>query len=177
MSAEADILKRFASLGKRLWEFQPAPFPGPARSGVIVETEAELGVTFPWSYRLFLEQFSGGGGPFDIFGVEPQTKPGGRFWYFDSVEAITLSERRDVEPAMPLYLVPFTPDGMGNHWCLDTSQMKEGECPVVFWNHEDEEDQVTVQTHATFLDWLEETTESDLIQEYYQDERNFRDAP
>jgi hypothetical protein len=41
----------------------------------------------------------------------------------------------------------------------------DSECPVVFWNHELGKDQQPPQTHATFLDWLEETVARELDSE------------
>ena len=75
------------------------------------------------------------------------------FW---NVVFITKSERSEVEPRMPVPLVPFNPDGMGNHWCLNTTLIHDGECPVVFWDHDGSEDQQPRQTHSSFLDWLED---------------------
>jgi len=37
---------------------------------------------------------------------------------------------------MPHRLIPLMNDGSGNHECLDTSKIKDGDCPVVFWDHE-----------------------------------------
>ncbi len=171
------IEARFEAVAKRLREFRPSPFAGPACPGSVAKAEEELGVTFSQSYRLFLNEFSGGGFPFDIYGIEPQSPPKGNDWYFQSVAGMTESEREDVEPAMPPFLIPFTPNGMGDHWCLDTSRLTGGECPVVFWNHELGEDQELRQTHATFLDWLEEAMSSEDIREYYDDPRNFESLP
>ena len=176
LNSEA-IQERFEAVANLLRQFQPSPFPGPASAEVIKEAEAELGVTFPESYRLFLGQFSGGGLPFEIYGVEPQALPEGQDYYFQNVVGMTESEREEVEPSLPLFLIPFTPNGMGDHWCLDTSRLVGSECPVIFWNHEIDEQQELRQTHATFLDWLEEMASSEDIQEYYQDERNFTDMP
>lgn len=57
---------------------------------------------------------------------------------------------------MPAYLIPFAPDGRGNHYCLDTSQMADDECPIAFWDHELGPDQDVEIVNTNFLDWLEE---------------------
>jgi hypothetical protein len=59
-------------------------------------------------------------------------------------------------PRVPRHLVPISPDGWGNHYCPDTSQFAEDECPVVFWSHEQGEDQEPEWTHSSFLAWLED---------------------
>src|SRR5690606_34389975 len=33
-------------------------------------------------------------------------------------------------------VIPISPDGRGGCYCLDTSRMDNGECPVVYWDHE-----------------------------------------
>jgi cell wall assembly regulator SMI1 len=116
----------------------------------VAQCEEQLGVTLPQSYRSFLREFGFSGWPDYIYGVLPGPKPG------LNVIRTTEWERDDAEPAMPHDLIPFGPDGWGNHYCLDTSRLKDGECPVVFWNHELDEDQQPPQTHPSFLDWLEE---------------------
>ena len=165
------IEERFEEVARRLHELTPSPFSGPASPETIVEAEAELAVTFPLSYRLFLREFGAGDIPFDIYGVDPEAES--KQWGCWSVVGMTQSEREDVEPRMRHSLIPFTPDGAGNHWCLDTSRLVGGECPIVFWNHEGDEDQEVEQTHPAFLDWLEETLESEDVQEYFADKRNF----
>ena len=53
-------------------------------------------------------------------------------------------------------LVAFSPDGFGNHYCFNTAEMVDGECSVVFWNHERGEAQVAGVVNSTFGDWLGE---------------------
>lgn len=122
----------------------------------IARSEARLGVTFPRSYRTFLQEFGFACWPDDIYGVHADLLPA------LSVVAQTEQERHEVEPRMPKHLIPFHPDGYGNHYCLDSSRFVNDECPVVFWDHEKDEMQVPVQTHATFLDWLDEMIQREL---------------
>ena len=46
-------------------------------------------------------------------------------------------------------------DGFGNHYCLDVSRMENGVCPVVFWDHEEPDDQETEEVTPDFVAWLE----------------------
>jgi cell wall assembly regulator SMI1 len=116
----------------------------------IQQCEARLGVVLPESYRRFLREFTYAHWPDTIYGISPGLLPG-----LDLVQK-TEKLRHSGRPNLPQYLVPFSPDGWGNHYCLDTSQLRQGECPVVFWNHERDQDQQPQQTQATFVDWLDE---------------------
>lgn len=45
-------------------------------------------------------------------------------------------EHYQVNNPMPHYLIPFSPDGAGNHYCFDTRFNDGTGCPVVFWQHD-----------------------------------------
>lgn len=65
-------------------------------------------------------------------------------------------ERELAEPSIPHSLVPIMNDGSGNNYCLDTSKLVNGECPVVFWDHEHEHgDKQTPEIVAPdFATWI-----------------------
>jgi hypothetical protein len=65
----------------------------------------------------------------------------------------TVAERTENEPSLPSHLVPVMGDGGGNHYCLDTSKI-EGECPIIFWDHEADEGQATKRVSQSFESWL-----------------------
>ncbi|MBX3110313.1 MAG: SMI1/KNR4 family protein [Fimbriimonadaceae bacterium] len=54
----------------------------------------------------------------------------------ESVLEQSVNEATRARPPMAYYLVPLMPDGAGNHDCLDTRKVKDGDCPVVLWDHE-----------------------------------------
>ena len=149
------MVDRFAELTQRLYDLDSTIFPGPAGEEEIRRAEAELSTVFPISYKWFLRTFGAADSPLEIYGVEPVVRLNitASFW---NVVYMTESERNEVEPRIPAHLIPFNPDGMGNHSCLNTAMMSEGECPVVFWDHDASETQQPELTHDTFLDWLEE---------------------
>jgi cell wall assembly regulator SMI1 len=157
MNAVSD---RFENLAQLMREKAPEYGFG---KGVGVEEvarcEEQLGVGLPKSYKQFLQSFGFARWPEDVYGVYVGSTPGLQ------VVWNTETERHEVEPEMPYYLIPFSPDGWGNHYCMDTSRLVDGECPVVFWNHELDEDQQPPQTHTTFLDWLEERVTRELENE------------
>lgn len=115
----------------------------------ILRAETVLEVTLPNSYKEFLRRFGWGGvGNWELFGLGSDVPE-----YLDLIQ-MTLSERQDMRPRVPLYLVPLMNDGFGNHYCLDTSKVVGNDCPIVFWNHELPENQEPAFVSVGFLDWL-----------------------
>lgn len=123
-------------------------FP-PATIERIREAEAVLGVSFPLSYQWFLLQYGYAVWPDYVYGISSEAPLG------LSVVSITNSSRTFFEPRLHSYLIPVSPDGWGNHYCLDTSRAVNGEAPVIFWNHESDNLNLEI-THETFLDFFEE---------------------
>jgi SMI1/KNR4 family protein SUKH-1 len=66
-------------------------------------------------------------------------------------------------------LVPFLGNGGGDEWCLDRSrQSEDGECAIVFWDHELREasdDFPADETHPTFARWLDRELERAVFEE------------
>jgi hypothetical protein len=56
------------------------------------------------------------------------------------------------------YLVPFSPDGFGNHYCFDTRTTNNNLCNVLFWQHNYpySEDDPPEVTNGSFAEWLKE---------------------
>lgn len=144
----------FARLAERLADEAPDNCLGDgATESEVAELERELGVTLPASYRRFLQEFGFTFWPDFVYGIAHGKLPGMRvLWQ-------TRIERHEVEPPLPAHLVPFSPDGWGNHYCLDTAQLAEGECPVVFWDHEAAANSAPERTHRSFTAWLAEALE------------------
>ena len=59
---------------------------------------------------------------------------------------------------MPLEFLPFSPDGRGNHYCLNLSNMSNGICPVVFWQWDFDYASISdvEECNGNFLEWVEE---------------------
>ena len=51
-------------------------------------------------------------------------------------EVYQYEHNKEVYNAMPNEFLPFSPDGRGNHYCLNLSKLVNGVCPVVFWQHD-----------------------------------------
>lgn len=113
----------------------------------ISRAEEALGVPLTGGYRQFLRAFGWGAiGPFELYGLGAQVPE-----YLHLV-AITQSERREMRPRLPLYLIPIMNDGGGNLFCLDTTL---SEPPIVFWDHEQGEGQEPEPEASSFIEWLD----------------------
>ncbi|WP_162428204.1 SMI1/KNR4 family protein [Pontibacter pudoricolor] len=67
-------------------------------------------------------------------------------------------EHLEVGNKMPREFLPFSPDGRGNHYCLDLSKNNGNTCPVVFWQWDyDYKNKDEIETsNLSFLDWVRE---------------------
>jgi hypothetical protein len=129
--------------------------PQPATAEDLAKAEQALACRFPLSYQWF--QFEFGEfphGPVDIYTVRPVESPN------RNIVGINLEERAESYPPLPVHLIAFSDSGGGDFLCFDTSAgdrsgFPAGECPVVWWDHEGEADQIPEPAGDSFLDWLE----------------------
>ena len=111
--------------------------------------ERQLAVTLPNSYRRFLRIY--GWARFahtEIYGIGANVP-----LHLDLISN-AISERTVMLPLMPLHLIPVMNDGAGNHYCLNTQVFHDGDCPLVFWDHELDSDQLPEQLAPGFDSWL-----------------------
>jgi cell wall assembly regulator SMI1 len=142
---------RYSELGTKIASVVAADsFYGAVSTTDVDTAELALGVKFPDSFKWFLTTYGAGNSPDFIYGL------GSHVPRFLNVTSQTMDERNEVEPRLRAHLIPFSPDGAGNHWCLDTSRYDGGECPVVFWYHDRDNPPVPSVVAPTFLDWLEQ---------------------
>ncbi len=124
--------------------------PSPATPDEIAAAERELGAPLPESFRRFQLEFGEcPHGPVEIYSVRPVEPP--------AVNIITrnLDARKELYPRLPQYLIAFSDDGGGDYDCFDTRQRVADECPVVWWDHELDEEQTPEPLAPSFLDWLQ----------------------
>jgi cell wall assembly regulator SMI1 len=76
----------------------------------------------------------------------------------NSLDKIYTFEHSEVENPMPNFFFPFSPDGQGNHYCLDLSKIQDNICPVVFWQWDFEYDDIedVEVCNTSFVDWIDE---------------------
>jgi hypothetical protein len=88
-----------------------------------------------------------------------------------SLDKVYNFEHYEVSNKMPSFFVPFSPDGRGNHYCLDLSRLVNEVSPIVFWQwncvYENIEDVETCNNN--FLDWVQESVIDWLLEDYNYD--------
>ncbi|MBO5747760.1 MAG: SMI1/KNR4 family protein [Muribaculaceae bacterium] len=128
--------------------------------------ENEIGFSLPSDYIDFLSISNGLTMSTDIVGIFNDAE------HYDLIKMYEF-EHKDVYNPMPSYLVPFSPDGFGNHYCFDTSRptCNGKSCEIVFWQHDLEYDEKHVPeiTHICFLDFIQEIMINDTLKYYDYD--------
>jgi len=116
----------------------------------IARAESQLGSPLPPAFKIFLAEAGSYQLPYlEIFWVGDDS-----LGYGNLIEA-NRSEREDVEPALPPFLITFHNNGMGDQICFDTRfPRSDGEFPIVFWDHEQSADQEIDPIAACFADWF-----------------------
>lgn len=118
-------------------------FMGGVNEGTIREAAQMLNIKFPNSYHWFLKQYGSGGlDGIDIHGCETTAA--------DSSVVYHTKLYRGTYNLPEQYIVLNDIDGTVT--CLDTNQMKDGECPVVFWSRFSKE--LYAITYENFSDYL-----------------------
>ena len=69
---------------------------------------------------------------------------------------------------MPNEFLPFSPDGRGNHYCLNLSKLKNGICPVVFWQHDFIYENLlhVEECNNDFIGWIKEVMIDWTLEDY-----------
>ncbi|MCS3531608.1 SMI1/KNR4 family protein [Chryseobacterium sp. JUb7] len=118
----------------------------------IEEFENNIGYELPIDFKFIAKKHNGiilAGT--EIYGLSFSLKE-------NSLDIVYKFEHFDVDNPMPSYFFPFSPDGRGNHYCLDLSKLADGICPVVFWQWDleyDDFENVEVSNNS-FVDWVNE---------------------
>ena len=103
-----DVIEELRKFSDRLTEWYP-----PAKREDIEEVEQSLGVTLPEDFKEFLMVTNGFEMMCDmVFGIKNRQE--------DLYEVYRV-EHNELYAKMPHHLIPFCPDGAGNHYCFDNN--------------------------------------------------------
>jgi hypothetical protein len=86
-------------------------------------------------------------------------------------EVYEFEHKEKIYNPMPKYFLPFSPDGRGNHYCLNLSKLVDGICPVVFWQHNfiyNTFDDVE-ECNNDFMSWIKEIMIESTLEDYNYD--------
>lgn len=118
----------------------------------IEDLEKEIGYKLPEDFKYIIKKHNriilAGT---QVYGMSQELKG-------SSLDMIYKFEHFEAENPMPKFFFPFSPDGQGNHYCLDLSKITDEICPVVFWQWDIEyEDIEDVEVcNDSFIDWIDE---------------------
>lgn len=105
---------------------------GPVAEPEIAQAESTLGLSFPPSYRAFLQIYGAslGKAPFELAGL-PQSSDPEEGPLFTNAVHLTRAARRASHGGFPSAYVVVSSDGQDEIYCIDTATTKDGESPVV----------------------------------------------
>jgi len=126
--------------------------------------EKQLHLELPSDFKYLLKKHNG----FSLDGTEVYGLD--EAFRGSSLDTVYHFEHFDVGNPMPGAFFPFSPDGFGNHYCLDLSQLKEERCPVVFWQHDADYESYDVETcNESFISWVKEVMIDWTLEDYNYD--------
>lgn len=157
METIEELLQQLELFSSKLIELRP-----PVSEKNIVEFEEKFALKLPVDYKTFLKLHNGlslvG---LIIFGIDSELVE------FSLEEAYNF-EHYEVGNPMPEYLVPFSPDGGGNHYCFDLRTDNPESCEVIFWQHDliySDDDKPEI-VNASFADWIKEVVIDWTLEDY-----------
>ena len=137
----------------------------PITDNRLIVFEAKIGFLLPDDFRFIISRHNGISlAGTEVFGLDKSLRG-------SSIDEVYDFEHKNANPEMPNAFLPFSPDGRGNHYCLDLSTMENERCKVVFWQHDFEYetlDQVEI-CNTDFFDWLKQVMIDWNLEDYNYD--------
>jgi cell wall assembly regulator SMI1 len=151
-----EVVKQLELFSEDIIEFNKE-----ATEADLLAFENKMKVSLPNDYRTFLQIYNG----LSLMGViiygVGDSKP-------LSLEKVFDIEHSEVGNPMPSYLIPFSPDGMGNHYCFNMQSCSAESCQVLFWQHDYgySETDLPEVTNNSFADWVQEVVIDWTLKDY-----------
>ncbi|MDO3627113.1 SMI1/KNR4 family protein [Mucilaginibacter sp. BT774] len=127
--------------------------------------EKEIGFELPFDFKYIMTKHNGLSlDGTEVYGIDKKLRG-------SSLDEIYNSEHVDADNKMQVGFLPFSPDGYGNHYCLDLLASKEGICPIVFWQHDcnyENNDEVE-RCNDSFINWVKEVMIEWTLEDYNYD--------
>jgi hypothetical protein len=128
----------------------------------IIAFEQRHKVVLPADYKFFLSKTNG----IDFMGVTVY----GIFddTTFKSIGGSYVFEHYEAGNPMPLNLIPFSPDGAGNHYCFDSNNCTNEVCKIIFWQHDlsYDSDNPPEIVNESFAEWMKEVVIDWTLEDY-----------
>ena len=124
----------------------------PIKDDRLENFEKKIGYILPDDFKYILKKHN----RISLFGVELIGYD--EEFQKSSLEEVYKFEHFDVSNKMPSQFVPFSPDGRGNHYCLDLSKYVDGLTPIVFWQWDFMYEKLSdiEVCNDNFADWMKE---------------------
>lgn len=133
----------------------------PSSEREIIDFEGKYALRLPLDYREFLLLHNG-------FSLMSVTVYGINKSIPLSLEKVFIIEHDEVGNPMPRYLIPFSPDGMGNHYCFDIRSNNAESCPIIFWQHDIlyTNENPPEEVNSSFTEWVQEVVIDWTLEDY-----------
>lgn len=130
------------------------------KEGMIIEFETKYNVPLPNDYKTFIKRTNG----LDFMGVTIY----GIYEDSVSLEGSYKFEHFEVDNEMPVNLIPFSPDGGGNHYCFDSNNCTDASCKIIFWQHDISCNQNNLPeiVNNSFAEWVKEAVIDWTLEDY-----------
>jgi len=127
--------------------------------------EKQIGFELPFDFKYIITKHNGFSlDGTEVYGIDKKLRG-------SSLDEVYNSEHVDADNKMPVGFLPFSPDGYGNHYCLDLLASNEGVCSIVFWQHDcDYESNYEVERcNDSFINWIKEVMIEWTLEDYNYD--------
>ncbi|MDD2516360.1 MAG: SMI1/KNR4 family protein [Candidatus Gracilibacteria bacterium] len=116
------LIKYLNNFPSDLWNFNTCIKINESK---LKELEDFLKYTFPKDFKYFLLNYNGIQIPYEyIYGITGRK-------YDDLLENYLSEHDKKIANPMPDFLIPFCPNGMGDHYCFNKKDNK-----IYFWQHD-----------------------------------------
>ena len=135
----------------------------PSSESSIKKAEAELGLKLPNDYLDFIKTYNGINlQGIEVFGIKDYNNS------LKNLQELYFYEHRMNIFQMPPELIPFSPDGFGNHYCFDSSKITKNSMEIIFWQsgYEYTKFDTPELVNSSFLEWLKEVVIDWTLEEY-----------
>jgi len=162
-----DINVLCKDLLKELYKFSNdvITFGEPINDDRLENFEKSIGFSLPTDFKNILKKHNG----ISILGKEILGYD--KQFQSSSLEQVYQFEHFEVANKMPPEYVPFSPDGRGNHYCLDLSRCDSDISPIVFWQWDFQYDNTNeIETcNYSFIEWVKEVMIEWTLEDYNYD--------
>lgn len=127
--------------------------------------ERNINITLPFDFKFILKKHNG----FSLVGTEVLGLS--EELRVNSLDQVYKFEHYETQNSMPSEYIPFSADGRGNYYCLDSSRLQGEICPIIFWQHDIiYQSKTDVETcNNSFLEWVEEVIIDWTLEDYNYD--------